>query len=426
LTQPFFLAWDHTTGKGIFCVQRDPANSLIRIDLGPPVTSSLTATGLAWRPSGVAPTADNSRIYICADQKLQVISAAPVPPIPLPPPPFEIHSIEFKFDRSAALSMKDHVAGTMVPQPEWIAGTRSEPAAYLVSTKPHVKVVLRKLPPFVPGAYSVGAIGSHGGIKRKTVTPSFNAAWLSAPLDFEFLWPLPPTVGKPDLWLEWYTRPMASPAVPTPCGTTKHRVYLLLDRPTEPWVTEVPWLAALELACGWADGAGAEDRATELIAQKLNGHPLLSYTPATIFGFTQYYLSSFLKMLGGGIPFQLNCTDCADAVTTLGNLLGCDLWEGRMLNLFTRKILGIGGNPAVESDWYAWNWSYHEIPWHQVIGPTEIIWDGCLQLDTDANDADTIHVPLLPIRMKFNDYRALLVDSGPCTLENIPRRRPVV
>ena len=83
LTQPFFLAWDQTTGKGIFCVQRDPANSLIRIDLGPPVTSSFIAAGLAWRPSGVAPTADNARIYICADQKLQVISAAPVPRLTL-------------------------------------------------------------------------------------------------------------------------------------------------------------------------------------------------------------------------------------------------------------------------------------------------------------------------------------------------------
>jgi hypothetical protein len=425
LVQPFFLAWDQVT-KGIFCVERDPSNSLVRLDLGPPVTQSLVANGLAWRPSGVAPTGDNARIYICADQKLQVISVAPVPPIPPPPPPFAIHSIEFRFDGSPALAMKHHVPGTLVPQPEWITGSRNEPAAYLVGTTPHVKVVLRRLPLFVPGAYSVGAIGNYGGIRRKVVTPIFNSTGLSNPLDFEFLWPLPSTVGKPDASLEWYARPTAAPAVPGPIGATLHRIYLLLDRPTDPWSNEIPWVAALELACGWATSAATEDRATELITRSLNGNPLLSYTPSTMFGFTQYLLSSFLKMLDAGSPFQLNCTDCADAVATLGNLLGCDLWEGRMLNLVTRKILGIGGNPAVDSDWYAWNWSYHEIPWLQVIGPHEFMWDGCLQLDTDSNDSDTIHVPLLAIKMKFSDYRALLVASGPCTLENIPRRRPVV
>src|SRR5678815_527681 len=62
LISPFFLAWD-MAGTGIFCVQRDPANSLLRLDLGPPVTSAVVATGLAWRPSGVAPNADNSVSY---------------------------------------------------------------------------------------------------------------------------------------------------------------------------------------------------------------------------------------------------------------------------------------------------------------------------------------------------------------------------
>lgn len=82
LIAPFFLAWDRDA-TGIFCVQRDPANNLVRLDLGS-LTSSLIANGLAWRPSGVAPNGDDSLIYICADRALQVISKTAPPPIKPP------------------------------------------------------------------------------------------------------------------------------------------------------------------------------------------------------------------------------------------------------------------------------------------------------------------------------------------------------
>jgi DNA-binding beta-propeller fold protein YncE len=83
LVSPFFLAWDKDA-KGIFCVQRDPANSLVRLDLGPPVTAKLAAGGLAWRPSGVAPNTDSNLIYICAERELQAISFNGVSPIKAP------------------------------------------------------------------------------------------------------------------------------------------------------------------------------------------------------------------------------------------------------------------------------------------------------------------------------------------------------
>ena len=37
------------------------------------------------------------------------------------------------------------------------------------------------------------------------------------------------------------------------------------------------------------------------------------------------------RLTGGpGLGGMVNCTDSANTVTTLSNLLGCDLWESRM------------------------------------------------------------------------------------------------
>jgi hypothetical protein len=163
----------------------------------------------------------------------------------------------------------------------------------------------------------------------------------------------------------------------------------------------------------------------------VNGQKAQTYTPSTIFGFGTYYLTSYLAQLNGGSPFQLNCTDCADAVTTFSNLLGCDLWEGRFFNMVTRRFLTLSGTPANDPDWVSWSWGYHEICWLGSIGPNELVYDGCLQLDMDDNDADTVHVAQLPVKMRFGstlptDYRFRLIASGAGTLENIPRRRAVV
>ncbi len=424
LISPFFLAWEKPA-KSVFCVQRDPANSLVKLTLGATVGLSTVASGLAWRPSGVAPNKDDSLIYICADQALQVISFDGGPHFEPGAAPFTVYSIEFNSDKSSAVPLKNHTSGNLVPHPEWVKGIRNEPAAYTKGTLPTIRVVFKKSPAYAAGTYAVGATGNLGGIRRKNVTPVFQPSGLSAPLEFELMWPLPGAVGKPNITFQWYARRAPGPALTATVGSTNHKIFLLVDKPVGPWQAETPWVAALDLGCDWAAGATNQDQAAARITQGVNSHPLLSYTPATTFGWTTYLLSSFLSKLQAGIPFVLNCTDCADAVTTLANLLGCDLWEGRMLNLITRKILGIGGNPAVDANWIVWNWNYHEIPWLASIGAGQPIYDGCLQVDKDINDADTVHIPYLSLKIKFSDYYKLLTGNLNYTLESIPRRRPV-
>ena len=251
----------------------------------------------------------------------------------------------------------------------------------------------------------------------------------------KFLWFKRWFTGRFDVVWQWQYRSGSGPW--KDFAISRHRIYVLLEEPKGPWTQDInkpnlwPWTEALEYACSWAQGAKNRNEASEKITLAINRHPLQSYTPATIFGFGNYYLSSYLNALGGGAPFVMNCTDCANAVTTFSNLLGCNLWEGRFFNMKTREFLTLGGNPSMPSDWVSWNWGYHEICWLSAIGTDEFIYDGCLQVDIDDNYADNVHLAHLPVSMIFgsngpNDYKYRLIESGTGNLENIARRREVV
>ena len=195
--------------------------------------------------------------------------------------------------------------------------------------------------------------------------------------------------------------------------------------------TQLPWADALDKACLWAKGARSKDKAAERITKSINTQANQSYTPATIFGFSPpYHLTSYMNHLDSAAPFSLNCTDCANAVTTFSNLLGTDLWEGRFFDMVTRQFLTLNGNPSVEADWVSWTWGYHEICWLNTIAQNSFIYDGCLQVDMDDDYSDLVHLAKHPVKMRFGtndpgDYRYRLIESGSGDLENIPRRRSV-
>lgn len=282
LVAPFFLAWDKNA-TGVFCVERDPSNSLLRLGITTK-QKKVVATGLAWRPSGVTPNKANTRIYICADQKLQVVSFDGVSQVKPGPRPFEIHSIQFNYDQSEAIPLKDPATDTFIhTQPEWIRGTRNEPAAYVRGKLPHVKVVFRKLAGFTGGKYAVGAVGNLGGIRRKVFTPSFNPTGLSSQVDFELMWPLPGAIGKHAVEFEWYARPAAVPSIPTLFDTTKHTLCTtwraLTPNPSQDlqkWVYKPPML----WTCEWAAGKNNEKEICDAIMANLYKSGLKYGSPA--------------------------------------------------------------------------------------------------------------------------------------------------
>lgn len=261
-------------------------------------------------------------------------------------------------------------------------------------------------------------------------------------LDNVLLWGIPflglkkGVVGKFDVTWRWQWRK-------GPYGTwtdfehSQHRIYAVLETPKTPWTqsatspTSWPWADALELACGWGVGASNKTEAATAVTRAVNSHPLQSYTPSTMFCppfqyETTYMLTSYINALNGSSPFVLNCTDCADAVTTFSNLLGCNLGEGRFNHMQTHPFLGLNRDPSVHADWQAWGWSYHEICFVDQMGLSERIYDGCLQLDMDTNYDDTVHVAQLPTNMVFADYRTRLVKSGSAALAPPPKHRDII
>jgi hypothetical protein len=110
--------------------------------------------------------------------------------------------------------------------------------------------------------------------------------------------------------------------------TTKHRIYVLLDTPTGPWVQDsnpsnqqLPWTDVLDQSCVWANGATTLDAAAAAVTQKVNSGLGLDYDTAgggdthytTKTGLLQFMCTQFLAFIKGtgGNGKYVNCTDCA-------------------------------------------------------------------------------------------------------------------
>jgi hypothetical protein len=141
---------------------------------------------------------------------------------------------------------------------------------------------------------------------------------------------------------------------------------------------------------------------------------------ATWYGYLTYMFSEMIERLNGGLGLleKVNCTDSANTVSTLSNLLGCDLWQCRMEGHFKlNPILAIGYPPP--DPWPPWGgFSYHEIPWKGACTQNDRMFDGCLMVDGDNDPTTVPHTWLLPTNMLFGNcstmnYRLRLCPPGP-------------
>ena len=244
------------------------------------------------------------------------------------------------------------------------------------------------------------------------------------------MWPLPGAVGKPDVSLNWFARKVPGASIPVKISSALHRIYLLLAKPTAPWVNETPWVAALEIACGWANGTANVDDAAGAITEKYFNCGVLSYDTlggSTFYTdyYTTFYLKEMIDRLNGGIGLggKVNCTDSATVVSTFANLLGCDLWQSQMgNNFYLNPILAIG-TVVWEPPFGGSGFSYHEVAWKGACLQNDRLFDGCLQVDGDADPTTAPHAGLLPKNMIFGDcttmnYRLRLcpATAGGCTV----------
>jgi len=225
--------------------------------------------------------------------------------------------------------------------------------------------------------------------------------------------------------------------------TTQHRVYTVLEMPSCPWEPRsdnasnihVPWTDVLDYACEWAAGVKENtDVAATKVTNSLYGlgkKKLVRYGGGASYAHDRFDCTSFLQLLRGEIGNgpTLNCDDCATVVSTFSNVVGCDLSQAGMGDVFiTHPILLLG---AEEWEWCSTSFSRHEVAWKGNGGLTDPLFDACLQVDGDRKPAgtDPHHKPVQPANLVFfssrdeRSYKFCLVAQGKCNPKHDKIRR---
>lgn len=224
--------------------------------------------------------------------------------------------------------------------------------------------------------------------------------------------------------------------------TSYHRIFTTLDRPAAPWLQEpaeiwnsgLPWSRALELACTWAAGAMSQREVATMICGgvyamggwqieygcPIGAREMYANTPLGFFD-----LTAFLERAQGGLgngPY-VNCTDCACAVSTLANLLGAELWQGRMGEYFPAFMLR-ASRTIGHSAWgspcsLGVGFMFHEVAWSGGCREEDEIYDASIVVDSNLSPFVHLPAPLLPAGIRFGAvwqpfYRQML--SAPASL----------
>lgn len=349
---------------------------------------------------------------------------------------YELSGIVFNFNDGTcgndAHNLRKNYS-TAVPTPAWSKGSSlsysDSPVLYSIRETQGNTLAIRAWfrANGISGAF-VRAIGGGrlGTVKEKFV--SFDSLGYSGYETFQIENPTFHAHGVAAYNILWQWQWRLKPTDPwRSLVATRHRVFVILGAPTLPWVktagsTSLPWVDALEIACAWASGATDPVAAATKVTRGYYECGRVSYdtvSGATFYGFTSFNLTQMIARLGGGVGLggKVNCTDSADTVSTFANLIGCDLWQSRM-------GWGFALNPMIAIGYATWaipfsgSFSYHEVAWTGACTEADRVFDGCLQVDGDADPTAAPHTPLLPVNMVFGNcttmnYRLRLCPPTP-------------
>ncbi len=252
----------------------------------------------------------------------------------------------------------------------------------------------------------------------------------------------PVTHGHVGIWdVSWRWEYRVGPHHPWQhFATTRHRIYVVLDVPTDPWKqapynsgnTQLPWTDVLDYACHWAAGATSKDMAAALVTRSVYalGPGIVTYDcpggGSSHYSWSNFDCTAFLDRLRGGIGngIYVNCSDCATIVSTFADALGCNLWQSRMgWGFALNELLAIGSNKWQTACGWG-SFSYHEAAWEAGCTANDDVFDACLQVDGDGDPTTAPHVPLLPQDLRFGNPGDLLYRDRLATPAGRPNCNP--
>lgn len=218
--------------------------------------------------------------------------------------------------------------------------------------------------------------------------------------------------------------------------TSYHRIHTTLDLPVAPWLqrpaevwnSALPWSKALDYACTWAAGARTKGEIATLVCAAVHqmgggnieyGCPIgaremYANTPLGIFD-----LTALIERIEGGMGNgqYVNCTDCACAVSTFANLLGAELWQGRMGEYVPAFMLR-DSQMIGHSSWSSpcnlgLGFMFHEVGWNGNCEEYDEVYDASVVVDGNLSPFPHPPYPILPAGLQFGTawqtfYRRML------------------
>ena len=312
----------------------------------------------------------------------------------------------------------------------------SYPVCYVTNVVPVVKAKFRVVPEAVSSLELDAVLNGTLLSDLGATTVSFTSGE-SGYADFTMSGAVASVVGlNASNSYAWRVRAINGVSLSSPisvASTGPHKTYVILGEPVEPWSNEPnvrnnAWSTALDLTCQWASGKTTQQQVATAVTKEINecdrfvydiagGVPYYTRNNALFLG-EQFDLTAFIDRVNGGegAGILVNCRDCASAVVSLSNLVGCDLWCNRMGKYFkTRMILPIGCIQLSEEEF-----TFHEVAWEGQCRDQDLVYDSCLQYDVDETPGVEPFVLDSPCGVMFSDgselsplaYRERLAKDG--------------
>jgi hypothetical protein len=212
---------------------------------------------------------------------------------------------------------------------------------------------------------------------------------------------------------------------------TEHTIFTILTHPTDPWVISAPaedathsllWTDLLQHACWWARGQRTPEAAAGTITEQLYARGSMN-----ILKYEQHYgspsfanmdthqfdLQGFLNVIAStpATPITVNCDDCACALVSFANSVGCDLWVAIIGNnddqiyINPIRVIGVGEWNEVIPDQVdplqGAFFFYHSAAMTGNATWEDNVYDGMLQLNGNRIPSREPYTPLLAKNLPF-------------------------
>jgi hypothetical protein len=354
-----------------------------------------------------------------------------------------IDSITFNYSGSGAITLYDDINSTNVAPPEYLSAAQTvKPAAWVMGGSHSIQANFKSIPSV--NSAQIWATGSLGGLNNSTspVSVSFSGGFGQAVFSVNN----PPNVVDKSLvsWNWQYKNINGTNTASFDMGQTgQHIIYSVLATPNAPQAQ--PWVRALEIAAGLAQGSTTATDATRNIWNDFyqntgglydtyGGAP--QYTGGTTAAFN---LKQWLSNYNSGNIGVVNCYDMGKSVVVFANALGAGaeytyvgpfgylncvhpIGRGWANNPFYDNP-GYNSNPVVNGDW-----SYSDgrsgFGNHGFTRLAGQIYDGSGgQVDIDGDPdacAGTIAHDLDGDDSWTNQYQAKVIDDVPASSPGTP------